>query len=67
MLRMQDRLSQFPQLSHIRGDGAKLLQLARSTPYVICALVGHKAPTHVDENLELTKVRDRTVCTLYGL
>ncbi len=53
----QDRLGQFPQLSHIQGEGAQLLQLARSTPYVICALVGHKTPAHVDENLALTQVR----------
>ncbi len=62
ILSEQDRLSQFPQLSHIKGEGAQLLQLARSTPYVICALVGHKTPAHVDENLELTQVRHSCVC-----
>ena len=58
ILSVQDRLGQFPQLSHIQGEGAQLLQLARSTPYVICALVGHKTPAHVDENLVLTQVRN---------
>ena len=53
---MQDRLGEFPQLRHIRGDGAKLLQLARSTPYVICAVVGQKTPSNVDQNLALTQV-----------
>ena len=34
----------------------KLLQLARSTPYVICALVGHKSSEHVGDNLHLSQV-----------
>ena len=55
-LSLQSRLKEFPQLKNIGSDGARLLQLARSTPYVICALVGHKSAAHVDENLALSQV-----------
>ena len=35
------------------GAGARLLQVARSTPGVLCALVGHKERDHVEGNLAL--------------
>ena len=53
---LQARLKELPQLKNLGSDGARLLQLARSTPYVICALVGHKSSAHVDENLALSQV-----------
>ena len=53
----QSRLRGVPDLRHAKGDGAKLLQLARSTPYVICTLVGHKTSERVFLNLDLSQVR----------
>jgi aryl-alcohol dehydrogenase-like predicted oxidoreductase len=38
------------------NDAAKLLQLARSVPGVTTALVGHKQPRHVAQNVQLSAV-----------
>jgi len=45
-----------PELAEVTGKGAKLLQIARSTPRLLTALVGHKTPMYVEENLLLTRV-----------
>jgi aryl-alcohol dehydrogenase-like predicted oxidoreductase len=34
----------------------KIIQITRSTPYVIAPLIGQKKPNHVKENIELAKV-----------
>ncbi len=39
----------------LRSRAQQLLQLARSAP-TIAALVGHKTPKHVEENLELARI-----------
>ncbi len=39
----------------VRGQGAKLLQFARSAPLLTAALVGHKARAHVAENAALSR------------
>jgi integral membrane sensor domain MASE1 len=56
VLYLQAKLRASPQLaddSAIGSDAAAVLQVARSTPYVISAIVGHKTPAHVDENLKV--------------
>ena len=55
-LSTQSKLREIPELSNVKGDGAKLLQLARSTPYVACTLVGHKTSENVNLNLDLSQV-----------
>jgi aryl-alcohol dehydrogenase-like predicted oxidoreductase len=55
---VQAKLRASPQLagdSAIDSDAAAALQVARSTPYVISAIVGHKTPAHVDENLKVVQ------------
>jgi aryl-alcohol dehydrogenase-like predicted oxidoreductase len=59
---LQGRLTQqLPQpvrdaLHGLDTDAQRALQFARSTPGITCALVGMKAPKHVDENAALAKV-----------
>lgn len=56
--RLQAKLRTSPQLagdSAIGSDAAAALQVARSTPYVISAIVGHKTPAHVGENLKVVQ------------
>lgn len=55
-LSAQSRLRGVPELRNVKGDGAKLLQLARSTPFVTCTLVGHKTLGNVERNLDLSQV-----------
>ena len=55
-LSAQSRLRGVPELRNVEGDGAKLLQLARSTPFVTCTLVGHKTPENVERNLNVSQV-----------
>lgn len=42
-------------LSTLHSAGAKLLQLARSTPGVAAVLVGHKSHDHVEANHEVSE------------
>lgn len=49
-------LETVPQLQVIEGTAPRLLQLARSTPGLLAALVGHKAPAHVEQNCALARV-----------
>jgi aryl-alcohol dehydrogenase-like predicted oxidoreductase len=54
----QAKLRAAPQIANdgnIASDAAAALQVARSTPYVITAIVGHKMPEHVDENLKVVQ------------
>lgn len=39
-----------------QGEAPRLLQLARSTPGILTALVGHKTAPHVDQNCALAQV-----------
>jgi aryl-alcohol dehydrogenase-like predicted oxidoreductase len=43
------------------------LQFIRSTPGVLAPLVGHKAISHVDENLEITKIPPMETAEFEGL
>ena len=52
---VQDRLEKELQLQHISEPAPKLLQMARSTPLVTAAIVGHKKASHVQANLEVGK------------
>ena len=56
---MQARLLEpnvLPEFGGITKASHRAIQFVRSTPGVICPLVGQKSPSHVDENLELAKV-----------
>ena len=44
------------ELQNVEGEGAKLLQWARSTPGLLTTLVGHKARGHAVSNVPLAKV-----------
>lgn len=58
MRHLQAKLRASPQLAGdnaISSDAAAALQVARSTPYVISAIVGHKTPAHVEENLKVVQ------------
>ena len=58
MRRLQAKLRASEQLAGdnaIGSDAAATLQVARSTPYVISAIVGHKTPAHVSENLRVVQ------------
>ena len=50
---MQARLEQAPELSNLQTPPGKLLQIVRSTPLVLSAIVGHKKVDHVEENVKL--------------
>ena len=39
---MQDQLSKVEELQSIQTFATKLLQISRSTPYLVAALIGHK-------------------------
>ena len=39
---MQDQLSKVEELQSIQTFATRLLQISRSTPYLIAALIGHK-------------------------
>lgn len=43
-------------LRGIRGEGSKLLQLARSVPGVLCTLIGQKRPENVAANRQLNVI-----------
>ena len=45
-----------PQFGKLSRPSHRAIQFVRSTPGVIAPLVGQKSPTHIEENLELTKV-----------
>jgi len=47
-------LEAVPSLEQIAGTAPRLLQFARSTPGLLTALVGHKAPEHVQQNCALS-------------
>lgn len=54
----QSKLQAAPEIagdSAVVGSAAAALQIARSTPYVITAIVGQKDPRHVDENLRVVR------------
>eukprot|EP01025_Chloroclados_australasicus_P034164 TRINITY_DN3499_c0_g1_i1.p1 TRINITY_DN3499_c0_g1~~TRINITY_DN3499_c0_g1_i1.p1 ORF type:complete len:474 (+),score=28.71 TRINITY_DN3499_c0_g1_i1:84-1505(+) len=53
---IESKLSGFSQLRNVQGYGAKLLQLARSTPGIVSTLVGMKDGQHVTQNLQLTRI-----------
>ncbi len=57
---LQAALESTPQLRDVAGTAPRLLQLARSCPGVLCSLVGHKAPAHVQANLALSNRRPLT-------
>ena len=46
-LRLQGELGKDPAVSNVPEPGPKLLQLARSTPLLSAAVVGHKGAVHV--------------------
>lgn len=48
-------LAAVPALQRVEGAAPRLLQFARSTPGLLTALVGHKAPEHVRQNCALSK------------
>ncbi|MEX0763952.1 MAG: aldo/keto reductase [Nitrosopumilaceae archaeon] len=48
-------LNVMPEFGGLRSSH-RALQFVRSTPGIIAPLVGHKTGSHVDENLELTKI-----------
>lgn len=48
------------ELSNIVGTGPKLLQIARSTPGLVAALVGHKSKQHVMANVALSNIQPLT-------
>jgi len=50
----ESRLPHVKSLAECTTVGAKLLQYARSTPGLLCMLVGHKSPEFVKLNLDLT-------------
>lgn len=54
--RMLSAVNGLPELSNLKGQGPKMLQLVRSTPYVTATLVGHKDEKHVEENVALSTV-----------
>jgi aryl-alcohol dehydrogenase-like predicted oxidoreductase len=45
-----------PEFGGLSRPSHRAIQFVRSTPGVIAPLIGQKSPTHVEENLELTKV-----------
>ena len=47
-------------LEGIAGAAPRLLQIARSTPGVICSLVGHKTQEHVLANIALSNTQPLT-------
>ena len=55
---MQGRLltSEIPDFAGITNNLSKVLQFVRSTPGVLAPLVGQKSPSHVAENLAVTKI-----------
>ena len=56
----QSKLDAMPELSNVRGMGAKLLQIAWSTPGIIATLVGHKSKQHVSANAALAGIQPLT-------
>ena len=56
MAPVQEHINKVPELSSIADGPAKLLQLSRSTPMVIGAVVGHKRSEHVDSNIAVSRV-----------
>ncbi|PRW56126.1 aldo keto reductase [Chlorella sorokiniana] len=48
-------LAAVPALQRVQGTAPRLLQFARSTPGLLTALVGHKAPEHVQQNCVLSR------------
>ena len=44
-----------PPPPRAQGEGARLLQVARSVPGVLCTLVGHKRPEHIEQNVRLSE------------
>jgi aryl-alcohol dehydrogenase-like predicted oxidoreductase len=53
---LQKELDACEELAGIKGAGTKLLQVSRSVPGIVSAVVGQKSPSNVDQNVVLTKV-----------
>jgi aryl-alcohol dehydrogenase-like predicted oxidoreductase len=54
--KLTSTLQSVPQLRDVEDTAPRLLQLARSSPGLLTALVGHKAPKHVRQNGDLAQV-----------
>ena len=53
---LQDNVAGHQALKDIPSQGTKLLQLARSTPFLTSTLIGHKSKDNVIANLQLASV-----------
>ncbi len=52
----QSKVESLPELSEVTGGSmVKALQVVRSTPFVLTAIVGHKSPGHVEKNVDLAR------------
>ena len=54
---LQAKINRLAVLGPLPSMQTKLLQLARSTPLLLSAVVGHKTKHHVEDNLKLVSVR----------
>ena len=52
----QGHLDSAPELKSIKGMAPKMLQIVRSTPMLLGAVVGHKTSLHVDANTAVGRV-----------
>ena len=53
---LQDNVAGHQALKDLPSQGTKLLQLARSTPFLTSTLIGHKSKDNVIANLQLSSV-----------
>lgn len=52
----QNKIESLPELAEVTGGAmVKALQVVRSTPFVLTAIVGHKSPGHVRQNTDLAR------------
>ncbi len=51
----QAQLNSAPELAKLQDESVRALQVVRSTPYLLSAIVGHKTPSHVSKNIGLAK------------
>lgn len=54
---LQKKLGKLPQLSQLGSVPAQLLQISRSAPLLLGAVVGQKSKAHVEENLSMATVQ----------
>lgn len=53
---VQNKIESLPELAEVTGGPVvKALQIVRSTPFVLTAIVGHKSPGHVQKNTDLAR------------